>query len=172
MARAFVNSPFAARWTREFQGLTPGTAPFNVAWRRVAAREPEAFEEAQYQFLRLENYGSLATRLRRSTGLDLDGLSRTVRDVAWSTSVQHSWNDRLGIFRNAAREADRLVGRGNPGYDEALIRQVYAERIRVALRIRNSSSGGDWQTFNNLATIRFPREMNNALAMLRQEQQR
>ena len=65
-----------------------------------------------------------------------------------------------------------MVGRGNPGYDEALIRQVYAERIRVALRIRNSSSGGDWQTFNNLATIRFPREMNNALAMLRQEQQR
>jgi hypothetical protein len=176
MVQAFLGSPFAHRWARDFQGLTPATAPFNGAWRRVAAREPEVFEDAQYQFLREQNYGYLARRMRREVGLDLDQLSRTVREVAWSTSAQHGTASRFDIFRNAAREADRLVGRGNAGYDEVLIRQVYAERIRRAIQRRNTYAARRtpgqrrrWEMFNNIATIRFPRELNDALQMLQQE---
>jgi len=175
MVRSFVDSDDARRWSREFRGLRPATPRFNAAWRRVAAREPDAFEDAQYAFIRREHYESLARRVTRSTGLDVGSLGDTVRNVVWSTSVQQGWNTRLRTFVRAVGAVDRQFRRDDPRYAEALIREVYESRIDQALRqSRSYAEKGDVdeaRTFENVARRRLPMEMDDALRMYRDERQ-
>ena len=40
------------RWATDFQGLTPGTAPFTDCWKRIAANDTSAFQSAQHAFIK------------------------------------------------------------------------------------------------------------------------
>ena len=173
MVGEFVRSSDGRVWAEEFEGRAPGSASFDSVWRRIATREPEAFEEAQYRFLQRENYDSLATRVRRATGLDLNSLGHTLQDVAWSTSVQHGWDSRLDIFREAVDGTDRRFARNDPRYREELIRNIYAARIAQAVAQREAARrqrrAAEAEYFDNIARIRYPRELTNALAAYREE---
>jgi hypothetical protein len=170
---SFVTSDLAVAWSREFHGLRPGSGQFDAAWRRVAAREPEAFEDAQYAFLRRENYSRLVERVRRSTGLDVEALGATMRNVVWSTATHQAWNTQLRTFERAVTRADQRFRRDHPRYGEELIRQIYLERIDHSQReSAQRSNRGEARTARNLATGRLPREMNEALQMYRRERTR
>jgi hypothetical protein len=74
----FVASTEFTRWAPEFRGLTPNTEAFYARWRAVAAREPDAFEEAQHAYVERTRYHPTATQVRRATGYDLDTASNAV----------------------------------------------------------------------------------------------
>jgi hypothetical protein len=173
MVEAFVGSNDAQRWARELQGLSPATPEFDAAWRRIAAREPEAFENAQYGFIRRENYENLANNVRRSTGVDLDSFGDTVRNVVWSTATQQGTVERLRSFTTAIRQADQHMRRNDPRYGELLIRNVYRARIEQALRQSRMHVGrGEHdraRTMQNVATRRLPNELTDALRMYQSE---
>src|SRR5687767_5659523 len=108
-------------WAKDFQGLTPGTAPFTASWKRIAAAETDAFQRAQHAFIKKTHYDLLAAKILAEDGLDVNTRSRALQDVVWSTAVQHGGATPIchrAIANCAAKPADA-------DFDEQLIRAVY-----------------------------------------------
>src|SRR5262249_39055696 len=61
---AFVAAE-GGRWQGNFAGLMPGSAAFTAAWQGVAAREGEAFAEAQHAFIERTHYRPAVTAVRQ-----------------------------------------------------------------------------------------------------------
>lgn len=169
-----------ARWAEAFAGQRAGTAAFSQTWREVAAREPEAFAEAQHAYIARTHYQPQAERVEtRTTVAGVDGgiavagvalaqHSRALQNVAWSTAVQHGPNSN--IVANAIRDV-RAAGTADwdAGFDRAVIDAVYAERGRV------NRSGELVHFSSNSAAVqrgvaeRFVHERNDAIAALEAE---
>ncbi|WP_407353082.1 LysM peptidoglycan-binding domain-containing protein [Luteimonas sp. R10] len=169
-----------AAWAGEFAGQRPGTPAFSQTWREVAAREPEAFGQAQHDYIERTHYDVQAGRVESRTtvtaadgtvttpGLDLAQHSRALQNVAWSTAVQHGPNSNIVANAvNGVREAG--LQDWEPGFDRAVIDAVYAERGR-----RNAD--GELAHFSRNSTAvqegvanRFVDERADAIAALEAE---
>ena len=149
-------------------GHAPGTQEFSNAWRELAQRDPQGFDRAQHDFIQATHYDVAARGIQRDTGLDLNTRSAALRDVAWSTAVQHGPGDADSGAREIFQRA--LAGRDPATVtDEQLIHDIYAERGR-------RDANGELEHFSrNSAAVqrgvanRFVSEEANALEMLRQE---
>lgn len=117
-----------ARWAGEFGGATPGSQAFSNTWREIAAREPEAFQAAQHDYIQRTHYEVQATRIENA-GLDVSTRSHALQDVVWSTSVQHGPNSAV-VTRAMAAVERQGIDQTSPDYDRALIDAVYDERGR------------------------------------------
>src|SRR5690606_18582143 len=111
----------------------PGTTNFTVTWKKIAAREPEAFARAQHAFIERTHYRPAVAAVLARTGLDLDSRHQAVRDATWSTAVQHGAAAKLLI--GAVERTDGNLQRDDPGYDRTLLSEVYAARTGYVLRI-------------------------------------
>jgi hypothetical protein len=124
-----------ARWANEFAGHQPGSSSFSAAWRRIAQREGAALHTAEHTWVKRENYDPAARLIKNETRLDVDVGPPALRDVLWSTAVQHGAGspkrprlDARRIFIDAVNRTDTTLARTDLGYYEALIRNVYARR--------------------------------------------
>lgn len=119
-----------AAWASEFGGAAPGTQAFSATWREIAAREPQAFGDAQHAFIERTHYDVQADRVQTLTGLDVSTRSHAVQDAVWSTAVQHG--PETNAIRNAVRnvEAQGVSPDDGVAYDRALIDAIYTERGR------------------------------------------
>ncbi|HKU65439.1 MAG TPA: hypothetical protein VJQ06_10300 [Rhizomicrobium sp.] len=173
-AAAFVASPEFRPWAREFENLTPATAAFGNQWQAVAARDPDAFQQAQHAYIRRTHYDPVASQVNRDTGYDLDNASDAVRDAAWSASVQHSAAARILI--DALRRTDQALPRTDPNYESRLIDNIYDRRTEYVTGVRNRAIAenrvGDAETLNSVINNRYPRERADAQSMLRNQQRR
>lgn len=145
-----------ARWVAEFGRAKSGTLAFSRAWKAIAAREPEAFQEAQHAFIKRTHYDVQIAHVLSVTGIDLDRWSDAVRDAVWSTAVQHGPSSNLVI---------RAL-KGDPPHDRALLIGLYAERGR-----RKADGNLVYFSRNSPAVQagvarRFQSELKDALAML------
>lgn len=116
------------RWAGEFAGTSPGSANFTAAWRAIAAREPEAFQAAQHDFIQRTHFDVQAGVIQRA-GLDVSTRSHALQDVVWSTSVQHGPQTQA-VTRAMAAVSAQGIDAGSPQYDRALINAIYDERGR------------------------------------------
>jgi murein DD-endopeptidase MepM/ murein hydrolase activator NlpD len=152
-------------WAQDFQGLTPGTAPFTACWKRIAAAETAAFQSAQHAFIKNGHYDLLAAKILNDDGLDVNTRSRALQDVVWSTAVQHGGG--TPIFHRAIGNCTAKPS--DADFDEQLIRAVYAERGRKKpdgnLAYFSKSSPG----VQAGVAKRFRNEEQDALAMLAKE---
>ncbi|MBW6397003.1 TIGR02594 family protein [Roseomonas sp. HJA6] len=161
--RRFVDDPSFA-FADRFAGLDPGSEAFDTAWKGLAQADAEGFRHAQHAFIMRDYYEPAAARLRQA-GLDVRTRSHTLRDVLWSTAVQHGPGNGVAIFGIA------LAAAGAGPDDEPLIRAVYAERGRVGpdgklIRFKSSSPA-----VQKGVAERFVNELRDALAMLAKEKQ-
>jgi hypothetical protein len=166
--QAFLRSE-GGRWLPEFRGASPGTSAFDSVWRAVAARDPQAFEEAQHAYIVRTHFAPIASDVLRATGLDLNSRSDAVREAAWSSTVQHG--TAAAVLANAIRAADRLVpDRRSANYDEALINSIYDERIQLVRRLATNThkyNARERQAFRNMPANRYRDERRLALQMWR-----
>jgi hypothetical protein len=89
-------------------------------WRRIAAESPERFEALQKEFIRENHFEPARRRILERTGLDVGNSGRPLREVVFSTAVQHGAAGAAGIVAEAA---------GRSGMEESvLIREIYAVR--------------------------------------------
>jgi hypothetical protein len=118
------------------RGAREGTAEFKRAWQELA-RDPR-FGEAQHNHIQRTHYDPLARNAGRM-GLDLEGRSAALRDVVWSTGVQHgagrSQDDRRGANGGTAvvQDALRSLGANRPEdvarlSDEQISQAIYEQR--------------------------------------------
>lgn len=101
-----------------------GSPPFNKVWKSIAESHPILFHKAQHEYIRRSHYQRAAMRVKRQLGLDIEQYGDALKDVLWSTSVQHGpYND---VFYNALRDIPW------PSMSEAqIIRTVYRERRKI-----------------------------------------
>lgn len=163
-AAAFVAAE-GVRWRAEFAGTLPGSSQFTAAWREIAARQPEAFADAQHAFIERTHYRPAVAAVRQRTGLDLDTRHPAVRDASWSVAVQHG--GAAGILADAVTGTDAALQRSGAGYDRALVEAIYAVRSAYVLRVATRAGLGSAQgrTLQSITRSRYPAELAAALAM-------
>lgn len=149
---------------RALSAHTPGSSGFDGAWKELARRDPDRFERAQHAFIEASHYRPARDRLAQALSLDVDRRSATLRDVVWSTAVQHGSGGALRVFRNA-------LGASAPASlsDEELIRRVYQERGAEGGRRHFPRAS---ESVRRAVVQRFEREARDALAMLQAEHAR
>ncbi|MBK8814533.1 MAG: N-acetylmuramoyl-L-alanine amidase [Methylococcaceae bacterium] len=155
------------KWKNEFEGLIPGEREFSNKWRDIANKERDAFHAAQHEFIKQTHYDPLMKNIKANNGLDLTTHSNALKDVIWSTAVQHGPNNK--IVSNAL-ENMKKTGRNDPAnvsFDEHLIEAIYDERGR-------KNSNGDLVFFSRNSrdvqkgvANRFVSERADALKMLK-----
>jgi LysM repeat protein len=155
-------------WAAEFGGAGPGSASFTATWKEIAAREPEKFEAAQHAYIERTHYDVQVSHVQGATGLDLSTRSPALKDVAWSTSVQHGPETNAIVKAMTRVEAQGIKPSDGQTYDRTLINAIYDERGKRdasgALAYFTSASA---QVQASVAT-RFGDERRDALAMLGQ----
>jgi hypothetical protein len=160
----FVKQP-GFPWLADFQNLTAGTADFTACWKRIAANEADAFQKCQHEYIKKTHYDLLAAKILSDDDLDVNTRSRALQNVIWSTAVQHG--GATSIVDKAL--ANVACAKTDPGFEEQLIRAIYAERGRKKpdgnLVYFSKSSPNVQKGVAN----RFKNELNDALAMLAKE---
>ena len=162
--RSFVTqSGFA--WLADFKGLVQGTPPFSTCWKRIAQADPDAFHEAQHAFIKKTHYDVLCAKVLAEDKVDVNSRSRALQNVVWSTAVQHG--GKCSIVHKACRKV--AVAPDDPGYDEALIRAIYAERGKPGASGGLAYFSGSSKDMQKGVANRFKSELRDALAMLAKE---
>jgi LysM repeat protein len=146
------------------KGKKPGTEEFGKAWKDLAAKDPEGFGKAQKDFVDRTHYDKAKEHTEAAVpGLKFDERSKALKDVLYSTAVQHG--PESNVFKKA------LAGKDVSKMSDAdIIKAVYAERGKknkdgeLAYFSRETA-----KTQGNIAN-RFVNEQKDALDMLAKQQ--
>jgi hypothetical protein len=153
-------------WRPRFAGATPGSPEFSAQWKALATEAPDAFFEAQHEFIKRTHFDPLVGKVAAEDGLDLTLRSPAVQDVVWSTAVQHGPNTPVVHRAVVAVGGAQTVQPGDLKRDRRLIVAIYAERGRrsaagnLVYFSRNSKAVQDG------VARRFRDEERDALRML------
>lgn len=127
-----------------------------ATWKSVAASDPRRFEALQHEFIRSNNYSPAAKSIVLTTGVDVTRRSYALREVLWSTAVQHGPGGAERIFTQAIEKAEAMP----PGqdFDKAVIEEVY--RVRGQKFFRHN------KRIREAVLSRFQDEKTTAIALL------
>jgi hypothetical protein len=104
-----------------FNGVPMDTSSkaFQNAWKKAAQDHPQEFAQEQENYMLGTHYSPQVNKLQ-SAGFNLDNRSNTLKQVVFSTSIQHGPNN------NVILNAIRKVGANAP--DDVLIPEIYRQR--------------------------------------------
>ena len=127
-----------------------------AVWKSVAAADPKRFEALQHEFIRSNNYSPAAKSIVLTTGVDVTKRSYALREVLWSTAVQHGPGGAERIFTQAIEKSEAMPG--GQDFDKAVIEEVY--RIRGKKFFRHN------KRVREAVLSRFREEKTTAIALL------
>jgi hypothetical protein len=161
-AQKFVDQ-YYADW---FHDTKPGSDEFSALWKQLAAERGPELAVYEHLFIADTHYQPFAVRLQKDLGLDLDKHSSALRDVAWSTAVQHGSGNK--IFHRALEPAiqehrlDQLT-------DQEIIALVYQERGRLDANGKSAYFSKSSPQVQKSVLGRFNSEAQDALKELAAE---
>lgn len=124
-------------------------------WKAIAKEQPERFEQLQEAYIHESHYKPALEAISQKTGLDSSKLSGVMREVIWSTAVQHGPAGASRIFA----QADGMSGNSeSAGYERKLITNVY--------NLRAGQFGSSSSQVREAVKNRFRQEKQMALNML------
>ncbi len=132
------------------------TGRMPAVWKDIAAADPRRFEALQHEFIRSNNYAPAAKSIVLTTGVDVTKRSYALREVLWSTAVQHGPYGAERIFSQAIEKAENSTGRQD--FDRAVIEEVY--RLRGQKFFRHN------KRVREAVQSRFRDEKTTAIALL------
>lgn len=124
-------------------------------WRAIASEQPERFEDLQEAFVRQSHYKPALDSISQRIGLNPDKVSTAMREVIWSTSVQHGPAGAARIFERAHAMSGKPT---DASYERNLINNVY--------NIRVGQFGSSDSNIQAAVANRFKQEKALALNML------
>lgn len=128
-------------------------------WKSIASENPARFEELQERFIHESHYEPAFTSIRRS-GYQPERFSAAMKEVLFSTAVQHGPAGATRIFARAAENLG-LSPDNQRAQEPQLIREIYA--------IRADQFGSSTPQIQLAARSRMERESRLAEAMIRQQ---
>lgn len=153
-ARQFVTqSPYA----REFAGLAFNSPQFRNKWAQVAKKDPTGFANAQKAYIAKTHYEPQLAKIERETGLKIARLSPAMKDVIWSTAVQHGANTPIVV------SALKQLGRG--ASEAKVIDHIYNLRWSGGQQFQSSTP-----EVRQAVKNRFTQERQLALSRLNSRQ--
>lgn len=127
-------------------------------WKKMAAVDPSGFEKLQHDFIKDSHYTPAAKMILKQTGIDMNSLPGPIREVLWSTSVQHG---PTGASKLISKAIDKLADSAqSKGFPTDLVKEIYGERQGQF----SSSTGSVQKSVAN----RLTSEQNMVLSMLGQ----
>ncbi|MDO5483536.1 MAG: hypothetical protein Q4F27_01375 [Desulfovibrionaceae bacterium] len=124
-------------------------------WRAIAGEQPERFEALQEAFIHESHYKPAVAAIAQRTSLDADSLSPAMREVIWSTAVQHGPAGAARLFDRASSLSGNPA---DPAYERKLINNVYT--------LRAGQFGSSSSQVQAAVQNRFREERLMALSML------
>lgn len=126
-AKKFVeNSSFGGY----FKGLRFNSPEFRNRWQEVAQAFPEQFEAEQKNYIKQTHFDPQVQKMAKA-GIDINWFSDTVKDVIWSTAVQHGANTDIVV--------KAIKGLGNKFKESDLVNAIYNERWAGGKRFASST---------------------------------
>jgi outer membrane biosynthesis protein TonB len=144
-------------WTKKLSvageantGSTKGSFP--DAWKAIAAENPKEFGKIQHDFIELKHYQPTVKALAK-INYDVESQPAAIKDVVWSTAVQHGSGGAASIFKQAIQQAG-----GVDAKPEKIISNVY--------EIRRTKFGSSTDAVRASVNRRFDTESRMAMEML------
>ncbi len=131
------------------------SGPMPREWKSINKEQPERFTNLQHEFIYENFYVPAARGVEARTGLKMENAPPALREVLWSTAVQHGVHGAMNIFQRAAESIDL---KNSAPTNREIIQAVYSER---QTRFKGSTDAVRVAVQN-----RFSQEMKMALAML------
>ncbi len=125
-------------------------------WKQIASEDSTRFEALQHEFIRSNNYSPAAKSIVLTSGVDVNTRSHALREVLWSTAVQHGPNGAERIFGKAIETVQNA--QSGQDFDKAVIEEVYS--------IRQRQFGSHGKRVREAVQARFKDEKNTAIALL------
>lgn len=126
-AKNFVdNSSFSGF----FKGMKFNSKEYRDTWKKVAASYPQQFEAEQKDYIKRTHFDPQVNKLAKA-GYDINWFSDTIKDVVWSTAVQHGGNTDIIV--------KALKGLGNQFKESDLVKAIYNERWSNGRRFASST---------------------------------
>ncbi|WP_294345964.1 VCBS repeat-containing protein [uncultured Clostridium sp.] len=125
---------------------------FDNTWRNIAKNDRDGFLELQRKYIKMTYY-DVSSNLLKNYNFNIEEHSWALKNVLWSTAVQHGANGAVNIFRTVGLDRN----------ERDLIIAIYDERSKVDKYFYSSS-----KEVQEAVKKRFEREKNDALAMLKQ----
>ncbi|WP_461209519.1 VgrG-related protein [Desulfocurvus sp. DL9XJH121] len=107
---------------RSNTGGTDGAMPRE--WKRIAREHPRPFERLQDEFIQTRYYAASLNEMRKRAGLDLENHPEAIKEVLWSTAVQHGPSGGASIFIKACLRAKTRTDKPYA----AILEEVFRER--------------------------------------------
>ena len=127
-------------------------------WKKIAAEAPEKFDNLQDEFIMQTNYEPAVAGIEAKTNLHVSELSPAIKEVLWSTAVQHGPRGASNIFARAVKMADSSRSQE---FDKTLIEKVY--------EVRKRNFGGSSRRVRRAVQSRLNMEKDMALEMLNED---
>ena len=155
----------APAWAKRLSSAGPAntggrSGAMPKVWKELAAENPALFEELQTRFVHNNHFQPAVAELGKRTGLDFNAMSPAMREVLWSTAVQHGVNGAARLFTRAVKQLgeEGLDATKGESFEKALITKVYA--------LRSGQFGSSEARVQNAVMNRLVEERNLALAMV------
>ena len=155
----------APAWAKRLSSAGPAntggrSGAMPKVWKELAAENPAMFEELQTRFVHNNHFQPAVAELGKRTGLDFNSMSPAMREVLWSTAVQHGVNGAARLFTRAVKQLGEEGVDASKGdaFEKALITKVYA--------LRSGQFGSSEARVQNAVMNRLVEERDLALAMV------
>ncbi|WP_319759081.1 hypothetical protein [Maridesulfovibrio sp.] len=125
-------------------------------WKQLADSDPKGFEKLQHDFIQGSHYDPAVKMILEKTGIDINSMPAPVREVLWSTSVQHG---PTGASRLISKAIEKLASNAeNKGFPADLVKEIYGER--------KGQFASSTERVRQSVVNRFEQEQQAVLAML------
>jgi hypothetical protein len=131
-------------------GSTKGQFP--DTWKKIAAENSKEFDKIQHDFIEMKHYNPTVKSLGK-IGYDVQSQPAAIKDVVWSTAVQHGSGGAVSIFKKAIEQSGGVNAK-----PEDIIKSVY--------EIRRTKFGSSTESVRASVNKRFDVESKMALEML------
>jgi len=130
--------------------------PFVDEWKKIANEKGSTFEKLQHDFIEKSQYEPSAAKLFKLTKYDVLQQSSAIKDVYFSTVVQHGSGGAVSIFKKAIEDSGGI--NANPS---KIIENVY--------KIRATKFGSSNESVRKSVQERFIKEQTLAQEMLKKD---
>lgn len=131
-------------------------------WRKIAAEDPDRFEELQSDFIRTSHFEPAKEAIAAATGVFFDNMPAALQEVLFSTAVQHG---PVGATRIVS-QALRRIGSNRVGDGTGLSKKAEQQLITHIYNLRAGQFISSTSDVQMAVRQRLKQEMREALQML------